>query len=873
MPLIQVLRNREAITSGNSAVNTIAGLNLDHWWELKEGSPSDGDFFDSGTVGGWDFDFSTSGGNRYPAMRGIVGAIRGEPKVKSVATDTRSTIVQSVNVGGNRIETGVGSVGGWMGYTTPKGSSDLANQGNKPYIGHRVLQSTSRAFWRMGLLQNGSVFMRLWTPGDAWRAEWIWGDPSVRALQKASPNHDLATGGRMHHYVVVQRRDGAGPQLYINGALETSTRTGSFVGPNADDDAWWDTLAANRSGGTSFFYELGFRGHFQLPFIHSAPLTAGEIASLYSSANVNGPCGDLHEWIHAWLPDFWKPPDTISNGMDPVQEPQGIWYEKNVGNAANDEFVDLRWYYASIWAPDGELLQTTDPTWTGVDYRVQGVTSSIQNNNGRAHGYRSGGNASPSSQPWSLKWTPANDMHRGTFGIIFQLPSDGFRLLEFVTGAANTWWRIGGDPTANPRVMRVQCSTPNGNWEIEFDYPVPSPEVIMLVVTQSGIPGEGPKTYINGVLQTGPNIRFSLNSIIPGGTFNGNEWFHTITAEGPWKINFPLDFSTFTGTWMRPGRIYDLWIKGGEPLDAAQIEGLYNLARGNIQTLPAPSKPQIAPIDPVTVFNTNDMGAYFDLFDNANVSVSATGSPRSPFPGSAILFAENSAPAGLSNPFEGVNADVEIPSPSQSVRWLNQLPPPGGLESNTAAPGALRTAGQTIAAIDGLTMIVCFTNRANSGFAPRNLWSWVDINPGAGGSQADSFSWRLNDTDGNVRFRGENQERGMSSFQLIAGDAEIDVPVIFSVTIDAATGIAQVYRDGVPVLIDAPTSISSSTDLTWVGANNAWSFGITTNGFSRMLDGVRLHACFGIDRQLSDSERQGIEQHMAELAGYTLNSH
>jgi len=30
-------------------------------------------------------------------------------------------------------------------------------------------------------------------------------------------------------------------------------------------------------------------------------------------------------------------------------------------------------------------FQTTDPTWTGVDYRVQGVTASLSNNNARAH--------------------------------------------------------------------------------------------------------------------------------------------------------------------------------------------------------------------------------------------------------------------------------------------------------------------------------------------------------------------------------------------------------------------------------------------------------------------------------------------------------
>lgn len=557
----------------NTAVSALNTIEADHFWELSETS---GNWADSGDVGGWPLLYETTGGNRDPAMRGVVGRIRGEPKVRAIATDARGVEVRTADVFATRIETSTGSVGAWMGWTSPQGANNTTSTSAKPFIGHNIVQTTSRAFWRFGLLGNGSVFMRLWTPGDAWLAEWIWDDATtVQNLQKESGSDTWVTGGKMHHYVVVQRGDGNGPQLYINGSLITAAPTTSFTGTGADDDAWWDTLAANRSGGTQAFYQLGQNARWQLPFIKSAALTAQEVTDIYTAASPSGSCGDLHEWIQAWEPDFWKPPNSMP-GTDPVQDQQGIWVEKNVGNASATEFIDFRFSRGlSSWGIGGELISAAD--WPGVGYNVRGVESPPAAS--QSYNFISGGGAAVNDQPWSLKWTAANGFNTGTIGMILQRPTNGQRMWRFESETADQYFEM--TMGVGQWIFRLQNGASNF-WQVNWDYPVVGGVTGFLVITQNGTPGAGVDVYWNGILQDGANIGGSQ-----GGSYDGSEWFSDLTAGGDWRILFPPNRSTFNSLWFT-GQIYDMWIKRGPPLTATQIFNLYSLAVGDITALAPP---------------------------------------------------------------------------------------------------------------------------------------------------------------------------------------------------------------------------------------------------------------------------------------------
>jgi len=557
----------------NTAVSELNAISAEHYWELSEVSGTT--FADSGTSGNWPLNYPTSGGFRDPCMRGVVGKIRGEPKVRALGIDARA-LVESNDVFSTRLTTTTGAVGAWMGWASGRDTNTTTTQANKPFIGCRYpLNSINQLLWRFGLLNNGSVYYRMWTAGG-WVAQWIWDDPTtVQNMQKANPSDTVITGGKMHHYVLVQRNDGNGPQLYINGSLITASPTTSFSGTGANADAWW-TAAEAAASFNQVFFQLGQNCRIQLPFVKGADITSQEVSDIYTAASPAGNCGDLHEWIQAWDPDFWKPPNNMRAAMDPVEQPRSVWWEKNIGNASTTEFVDLLWSYLSNWQSVGEAINTTD--WPGIDYNVQGVETGGAITPSRGS-FWSGNTLS--SQPWSAKWTAANGFDTGTLGMVLQIPTNGNELFRWEHDADN-YFRI-RMVGSSPRQFQITLQLGAGNfWQVNWDFPAATGTTGFMVITQNGVPSAGVDVYWNGVLQDGANIAGTS-----GGSLDGSEWFSDLTAVGEWRIKFPPASSTFDGDWFS-GQLYDLWIKGGTPLTASQIFNLYSLAVGDITTLAPP---------------------------------------------------------------------------------------------------------------------------------------------------------------------------------------------------------------------------------------------------------------------------------------------
>lgn len=586
MPILQATASVVPLSATNDVVNVIGALNADHFWELNE--TGTGVFVDSGATGGWDFQYPTSGGDRYPVMRGVVGAVRGNPKVTCFAAPNTGAALRTADVQASRLSSEQGTVGLWMGFTTGTGGAIDPSLTFNPHIQGRYQQGASvRGVWRFGMLNDGSIYMRM-NNNFTYITQWYWDDVNeVQAILKNSPTDSVISPFKMAFFCIVQRHDGNGPQLYINGQQVMSAPTTTFGGTNlagqpSDDDSWWSDLDAAASGSTQTFYEFGRRARYQLLFISSTAYTSQQIADVYNSANTTGACTDLHEWINAWEPDFWKPPAIGTPGQTTAAgDWRSIWCEQNVANATNFDFVDLRWDYFSSWQPAGANISTVD--WPGLSYNVGGVSSG-SNTVVNEGSFWSGNGGTPSAQQWSSRWTAANGFDTGTLGMIFQIPVNTFGrlVLRFEHSVANTFFQIRCDnPSSNQFQIALQSGTGN-NWIVNWDFPAPRGTTGFLVITQNGTPGAGVDVYWNGVLQSGGNISGTAN-----GTFDGSEWFSDLTAAGQWRIRFPLPFSSFTTDWS-DGLIYDLWIKRGTPLNSAQIVALYNLAVGTFPSLPPP---------------------------------------------------------------------------------------------------------------------------------------------------------------------------------------------------------------------------------------------------------------------------------------------
>ncbi|MGI9251916.1 MAG: LamG-like jellyroll fold domain-containing protein, partial [Pseudohongiellaceae bacterium] len=264
----------------NTYQATLDALLPDHTWRLDELTRG-ATYVDTGDTGGFDLNVTALG---QEAPRGFPSVgIRGTPAVYG------SWIGRSIG-GGPYRESGPTDVGWLTGvfnvWITPMDMSSITYTlgvfwSNNPDVGLYFQIDTN------GVLRFQCRFV------------------GTRQNNASSTAAGVITEGRPHMLTVVQRGDGNGPQLYVNGAPIATTN--SFNGTGITLDSWADdviNLGVSTDISTNGRGTSGGPGDIE-PAIVAQPsiwinstISDAQIAALYASANDNtNNFSDILEWI------------------------------------------------------------------------------------------------------------------------------------------------------------------------------------------------------------------------------------------------------------------------------------------------------------------------------------------------------------------------------------------------------------------------------------------------------------------------------------------------------------------------------------------------------------------------------------------------
>ncbi|MEE4109525.1 MAG: hypothetical protein V2I24_09270 [Halieaceae bacterium] len=565
MPFVTAIASRLA-PSVNAYEETVTALGANHLWLFDETSGATA----NDSIGNWNVNVY---GQR--VHRRIIGGTRGEPRTFSVACGVASTNAFDVTLTdpadiATRLSSATGVVGGFLGMASADSSADA-----HWLINHEWGSSFVYGRFRVWINDEGQVRVLVDQIGGATTlvADWRWTSAAVRNAWKANDGDTRISGTEFPHIIVVQRGDGTGPKLMINGGAELAPDVENLSGV-ATSDTWWDdTNALNSSGSLRIrLRQSGSASRLSGVFvIEGTPPSTAELQSIYASANTDGQITDYCEYVAACKPFFWKP--LTHGGVTSSASFDDSWWLHNEYNVAafaagaSAELMHERWFRADLNKTDWDA--TTLP---GMAYSINalpggnGTYIQTDDNNGN----------------WTDNVTAANDFDTGTICVVYEVPNVTSGL-QFVFGAQT----VSG--TGLLRIQHVtgslaiitRASSGNEN-QINLDIPtsgIAIGDTIMLVVNQIGT---GYQVFVNGVLRDGGDIGATLN-----GTATGAEWFHTLRLTNRWRWTIGTNPNAVSSNFLTTP-IYDFWIKTGTPLSARQVRDLWDVTKGNKAQVPVP---------------------------------------------------------------------------------------------------------------------------------------------------------------------------------------------------------------------------------------------------------------------------------------------
>ncbi len=290
----------------NTALATLQALNPDHYWQLDESS---GSFVDSGDVGG--FDFSTVDADTYREGPGIPNGL---PAVNAMWGGGFEQSTPNIYNGSTSWAVGTSTIviGAWI----------------------RLLADNSAGIILGDNLNNAGIWSGLWIDDNRALLMTSRGNSDSVKIEAKSADGAIAVG--VAYFVCgVQRGDGNGLRIYINGVDVTDTQSNVGVTVDAWDNetkngAWTPTRIGIRnqrsyaSGTPPGAYQVS------LPFLFiDSVISDAQILSLATAGNISGSFQDYADAVFATIGNFetevyywFLMARTTTAGTDPLGTPR-----------------------------------------------------------------------------------------------------------------------------------------------------------------------------------------------------------------------------------------------------------------------------------------------------------------------------------------------------------------------------------------------------------------------------------------------------------------------------------------------------------------------------------------------------------------------
>jgi hypothetical protein len=559
MPLLQAF-GYESTFIGNEFEDTLTGLSATHFWPFNE---TDG-VTAADSIGSIDLTITGGQANRRGQF-GVVGPFRGEPRVAAAVLE-RGSYAENTSQDARLLSEG-GAFGGFfaLGYRINTGVDTTLMSG--------IYNNNADIGWRLIVTESGSFSLRV--SRDTLRfAAWSWLSTTQAGVANAfrkNPSDTNLSGDKWAFIAVVQRGDGTGPKLVIDG-VEYDHDNEAFAG-GANNNYWWAQMTTDitaQYGTPSFALRVGDRraytgftpannllvsGAFAIETTAAAAPTIADIQELYTASNQDGQATDYLEYVRAIDPVVWL-------SHSPTQTGGSLTADVVSHNAANindtaPNSVGDRWYSLTSQRTESTALDFPS-AFPGIGYAkrgFQGVPASYV-----------GEYAGTTAQAGLFRNAQGFDV--GSIIILADYPDTTAdqKILSFRNGSATTGFEIRID--GNFIVLDCFNSSGANRYTVDFEKPVAADTPFMLVYTQDGV--NGVTTYLNGIERDGADIGTTLT-----GALTGLEWIGLSQYTG-----FRIGANGWSDNLNRyQGKIYDVVITQNVLTDSQQRD-LYELLAG-----------------------------------------------------------------------------------------------------------------------------------------------------------------------------------------------------------------------------------------------------------------------------------------------------
>lgn len=553
MPLLQVSRNPAAppgpvtFSDFNDAMATLGAT---HYWKLDELS---GDFVD--TQGNWDFTVPAT-----LVERGVVGPLRGTPRLPALVQDFNCAGLSHSAAVGERLQGTTGAMGAFFGIGGAATNADEIELFRFEY------NADPNVFARLYMRPGGTIFLEIQNGIGGLSCQWVYSTPAtITDLWKEAPGDFLVSGSIMNFICIVQRADGNGPLLSINGATPVAANNGIFGG-GGSNDTWMAALDA--AVGTVTSYTITTHAgplKVAVPFIFdgSTPSNA-EILGAFNSARTDGAITDYCEYVANVNPILWKSP-VVGAFTSLGQLPS--WWVRNIDDipawSAGDEWP----YTDNTFDTSARTVAWPSSALPGMAYNIEGFDPDsvhfIDEN----------------VLDFSNRWTAANGFNEGTIAAI----------VEWISTPTGLHWIFNGNTISSPAfdfefrtggaglIVQIRRGAASNIYRVGIDpadVPASAGDPILVVFTQDG---SGLRCYVNGVDLT------SVASVTLTGTSTTADWFDTLRTDNRWGYAIGKRRGGAPAPW--PGSIWDLWISR-TVLSPSQVSDLWDLLAGNVSSVP-----------------------------------------------------------------------------------------------------------------------------------------------------------------------------------------------------------------------------------------------------------------------------------------------
>lgn len=573
MPLLQVSRNRGVPpppTSTNNYQAELIALGADRVYVFDEIALTTSQNVANPGVN----DVSMVRNSALGLMQAIVGPVRGTPRVKGIASVFAGRAQDGT---GNAAVTGyTGVLGGWF-----KIGARVASAEDNVFMSCTYDANTART-WFFGVYTPGSVVVYMEGAGNGYR--WVWNASAIVEQWKRNPSDTYVDGDIWNFMAIVQRGDGTGPKLFMNGTeYSYDVRVTIGAGAPEGDDYWCgyvhdDVIAVNpsaaaevrvldprgRPGFNPTFNQVG-AGAF---IFDGTALSVAQLNSIYSASNLNGLVSDYMEFVqnNRGGPSWWMTYDVATSLSD----------TQLVVPTTAQNLDDVDHSTVTSWAVSETSREISGNvalpgTWS-TDYQKVGTL------------YPNAGGARRSERVINANsWTTANGFDEGTLCIMARMISTANRWLFSLAGG------LGSGPSVAPD--RLNLRTISGG-DLRMDRAVAGGDV-QTVMTASGGLASGQDFMLVFVMRKDGNpMEVYLNgspltvseTVDPGADpemWIGEMVDATIARADQMGLSLGYSNGQFS-TLIRWGdNIYDAWICR-EPWTAGEIKDCWDLLTGAI---------------------------------------------------------------------------------------------------------------------------------------------------------------------------------------------------------------------------------------------------------------------------------------------------